>query len=135
MSCVSPAYEYRWHQAASSAAPEGIEGTWDGTWQSEVNGHHGRLRCIIGPAIDDSSHHPFRYRATWMRFLSGGYRAEHQVTPIAPDQWTFSGQHQLPNWAGGLYQYEGTIHDDTMSVRYDCAIDRGHYELTRTSQP
>jgi hypothetical protein len=37
----------------------------------------------------------------------------------------------MPNWAGGLYQYEGTIKGDEFKACYQCSIDKGTYTMKR----
>lgn len=73
----------------------------------------------------------FFYRATWMRVLSGAYRAGHQVRAERDGHWTFSGEHQMPRWAGGLYRYQGVIADDQFQAEYRCQMDHGTYRLSR----
>jgi hypothetical protein len=75
----------------------------------------------------------FRYRATWMKVLSGTFSAQHTVVPQGPSQSTFSGQHQMPSWAGGLYSYEGKIKGNAFHAKYDSAMDQGDYRMTRVS--
>jgi hypothetical protein len=121
-------------KAATKAPPqEGVVGAWSGTWSSRVNGHQGTLQCLVTPPASPEATHTFRYRATWMKILSGTFSSDHQVKPAGAGKWTFSGQHQMPKWAGGLYSYLGTIQNDSFHATYDCAMDRGDYRMTRVS--
>jgi hypothetical protein len=128
LSSCSTSFEREWKQALKNGAQTGVEGAWAGTWRSETTGHHGKLRCVVRPQAGDV--HDFHYHATWMGILSGAYRAPHQVTPLSRG-YTFKGQHKMPDWAGGLYSYEGTIKGDDFHAAYRCAKDQGAYSLRR----
>ncbi len=132
-SCAGPSFRKAWKAAAKApaSADDGVAGRWQGTWLSDANGHHGKLRCVVTAPESPDGPHRFFYHATWMRVLSGAYRADHQVKPDGRSGWTFTGEHQMPRWAGGLYQYEGTVQGDSFEAAYRCALDRGNYRLTR----
>lgn len=126
-------------RAAWKKAPvtESVEGKWAGTWQSAANGHHGKLRCVIDNprhalvSRDLSSDHEFFYHATWMKILSGGYKTFHHVVQKKDGTYIFKGDHQMPDWAGGKYHYEGTIKGDVFNASYKCAKDRGTFTMER----
>ncbi len=130
VSCAGPSFHRAWKKAANTPSDD-VNGRWQGTWSSDTNGHHGRLRCVVTPPETPGGPHQFFYHATWMRVLSGAYKAGHQVQAAGRGRWNFSGEHQMPNWAGGLYRYEGTIENDQFQAKYRCKIDRGTYRLTR----
>lgn len=51
--CCSFEKEWRDADACCGCGDDPLAGRWEGTWESHVNGHHGRLRAIItraGPA-------------------------------------------------------------------------------------
>lgn len=73
----------------------------------------------------------FHYRATWMKILSGSYKAMHNVQKKKDGSYIFKGDHQMPDWAGGLYHYEGTIKGDEFNARYKCAKDHGTFTMKR----
>lgn len=123
-----------WRAAAKSSAGTGVEGAWEGTWKSEATGHHGSLKCIVGPAKNAQGDRDFRYWASWKHLLSGTFDAVHQVTPQGKAAWKFTGQHQMPDWAGGLYTYDGTVIGDHFHADYKAAKDHGTYDLTRTKK-
>lgn len=129
-SCAGPAFHRAWREAGNQPA-EGVVGRWEGTWTSEANSHHGKLRCVVSAPGKPGEPHQFYYRATWMGVLSGSYRAPHQVKADGKERWTFSGEHKMPDWAGGLYRYEGTIEGDQFQADYRCRLDHGSYKLTR----
>ena len=130
-SCSGPAFSRAWKEAQKQPSTDPICGQWTGTWQSEVNGHHGSLQCVVSPPSAPGQPHDFFYRATWKRILSGSYRAKHKVEPSGQSTWTLSGEHQMPSWAGGLYTYKGRLTPETFSATYDCNLDRGTYSLRR----
>jgi hypothetical protein len=127
-SCTSPSFRKAWNSAAES---QGVAGKWQGQWSSAVNGHHGELQCVVTEPAQPGQPHQFFYRATWMRLLSGSYRAAHVVSRSNADTWAFSGQHALPDWAGGLYKYEGAINKDSFTASYRSALDQGTYKMSR----
>lgn len=133
LSSCSVAFNREWKAAVKADPKAGVEGAWAGTWKSEANGHHGKLRCIVGPAKNSRGDRDFHYHATWMGILSGAYRSTHQVTPT-PSGATFQGQHQMPAWAGGLYTYKGTIKGGDFHATYECAKDHGAYALKRVQR-
>lgn len=109
----------------------GVAGKWQGTWFSEASGHHGNLRCLALPAMNPQGDHEFFYHATWMGILSGSYKATHNVQQQKDGNFTFKGEHLMPNWAGGLYHYEGTIKGDEFKANYRCSMDNGTYTMKR----
>ena len=41
-------FPYEWRQASKKPQPTNdITGRWEGRWLSDVNGHNGRLRCLL----------------------------------------------------------------------------------------
>lgn len=134
-SCTSPGFQRAWKQAATLPQSDPVCGQWLGTWQSDANQHHGNLRCIVTPPKSPGQPHQFHYHATWMRFLSGTYRAQHSVTPSGKSTWTLAGQHQMPSWAGGLYTYQGQLSPSNFTANYKCELDHGTFTLSRPLPP
>jgi hypothetical protein len=131
VSCTGFQREWEKTLAAGKPAPGSITGAWEGTWRSEVNGHQGRLRCIVQPeGKPGSGTHDVRYHATWMGFLSAPFSATHRVRKT-PGGLAFSGQHRMPRWVGGLYEYEGTVKKEVFSSTYRCEFDHGVFEMRR----
>jgi len=74
-----------WNQAsATPALANGIDGRWEGSWLSDRNGHHGRLRCLVS-RLDDRSYRA-RFKATYWKFFRFGYGVNLQVTREPNDQ-------------------------------------------------
>lgn len=107
------------------------QANWDGTWHSEATGHHGKLQCVIQGPLNKEGDHTFFYRATWMKILSGSYKATHRVVADKKGGFHFQGEHKMPNWAGGLYHYDGTIKGDEFKAEYRSAMDNGTYVMKR----
>jgi hypothetical protein len=136
-SCGSE-FRSAWKKAGTT---QGVEGRWEGTWLSAANGHHGTLRCVVGepdcyqcisgPVPKGAKPMQFFYRATWKSILSGSYKAVHQVQPKKDGSYVLKGDHQMPDWAGGKYHYEGTIKGDEFQACYECEIDRGTFTMKR----
>jgi hypothetical protein len=81
-------------------------------------------------ASPKAGEHEFFYRATWKTILSGSYKAVHHVEKKG-STLVFKGDHQMPDWAGGKYHYEGTVKGDEFNACYECAMDRGTYTMKR----
>jgi hypothetical protein len=120
-----------WARSRLSSAETGVEGRWEGTWESHANGHRGRLRCLVTAPAGEEGAHQFQYRATWMRILSGTFKAGHRVRKVSPNSWAFEGEHRMPNWAGGLYRYEGVIRGDEFKATYRSSKDHGVFQMRR----
>lgn len=125
-SCGSD-FRAAWKKAPAST---GVEGKWAGTWLSEANGHHGKLRCVVGRSQEAQSRE-FFYHATWKSILSGSYKAMHNVQRQKDGTYTFKGEHKMPDWAGGLYHYTGTIKGDDFNASYKSSMDHGTYTMKR----
>ena len=93
------------------------------------DGHHGKLRCVVGsPSVGQDV--PFFYHATWKSILSGGFKSMHHVSKKG-GTYVFKGDHVMPEWAGGKYHYEGTIQGDDFNACYESAMDRGTFTMKR----
>lgn len=130
LSSCSSGFRRDWKAALQKGPSTGVAGAWEGSWKSEVNGHHGRLRCVVGPAKNAEGDHCFHYHATWAGILSGAYAADHRVV-AGKKESTFTGQHDMPQWAGGRYTYSGTVKGDDFSACYQCAKDKGTFQMRR----
>jgi len=120
------AFRKAWSNAPASS---GVAGKWEGTWLSAVNGHTGTLKCVVTES-SKAGDHEFFYRATWKTILSGSYKTIQHVEK-KNGAHVFKGDHQMPDWAGGKYHYEGTVNGDEFSACYECAMDRGTYTMRR----
>jgi hypothetical protein len=118
-----------WKRAAIARAPQkGIEGRWEGRWISEVNGHNGRLRCLVS-RLDDSRYQA-RFHAKYQKILSFSY------TVLLDAKETngvckFEGEADLGWFAGGKYRYTGEATTINFFSTYDSKHDRGTFQMTR----
>ena len=119
-----------WRQAVKEGPKPGVEGAWEGTWLSHSNAHTGKLRCVVGPDLGDGEHE-FHYFATWKGFLSAAFKANHTVKEQKDGTYSFIGHHDMPKWAGGRYQYSGTVKEDRFQAAYKCSMDHGDFGMTR----
>src|SRR5262245_27113820 len=105
--CGCSSFNRNWRRARAQAVPaNSFEGRWEGRWGSEVNGHHGALRCLLTPATNSVYH--ARFRATYARILHFSYTVPLTAQPHFGG-WEFNGEADLGKLAGGVYDYEGRI--------------------------
>ncbi len=129
----STSFEKNWRAALAKPVPtKGVEGPWQGTWLSHGNGHHGQLRCVVGPALDAKGTHSFQYHATWAHLLSGTFTAPHVVVPQG-DAAGFKGSHKLGKL--GMFDYDGTVKGSEFIATYKAAGDHGVFEMKRPKSP
>jgi len=113
----------------SAASP--LVGRWIGTWHSDVNGHHDRLRCLVAPAANHALSARFhaRYKKAFLRF-SFGYTVPLTVRTNA-GRIEFAGEADLGWYAGGTYRYNGFATATNFHSSYDSKYDRGVFSLQR----
>ncbi|MEM9481304.1 MAG: hypothetical protein AAGA58_16765 [Verrucomicrobiota bacterium] len=110
--------------------PNGIEGAWEGTWLSNMNGHNGKLRGVVTKKSD--TEYEFLYWASWGKIFSGSFPAVHTVVPAEDgDGFTLSGTEDL-GALGGVYTFEGSIDEEKYEATYKSSRkDHGVFEMTR----
>jgi hypothetical protein len=118
-----------WSAAKRTPPPDPVSGAWIGTWKSDVNGHHGGLRCVA--ARTDAQTWHFRYRASWAKVLCAGFSMNAAVKPLGRDSFRVTGSRDLGKLFGGVFSCNGTVSGDRFSARYDSVHDRGSMELRR----
>ena len=124
-------FDRQWKAAASSAtAAPSIEGRWEGIWKSSVTGHTGKLRCVVGSPANSAGDQPFTYRATWGPVFRGSFATTHRVHR-EKNAFSFTGEHKMPAWAGGVYSYDGQIGTDGFKATYRSSKDSGVFEMNR----
>jgi hypothetical protein len=127
--CGCSSFNRDWRSAETlPTSPHSIEGRWEGRWDSEANGHNGKLRCLM-TRISDSEYRA-RFRATYARVLKFSYTAELRMQPHH-EGWEFNGEADLGKLAGGVYYYEGRISSSNMFSTYRSKYDQGTFELQR----
>lgn len=131
--CATPGFNKEWKTAmAAGVPPTGMEGPWQGTWQSKANGHKGDLRCIVTKPADPADPWKFHYWFTW-----SGLKATY--TPSYPVEekngtFTFEGESDLGK-LGGLFKHEGQVTGGKFKADYSSKTDHGTFEMTRPEKP
>ena len=120
-----------WKKSAASAPPDRITGRWEGRWQSEVNEHNGRLRCLVTGGTNDVYAARF-YAEYTLGFipLRFGYTVPMRVQP-RDGGFEFASNADLGWYAGGLYRYRGMVTPTNFFATYDSKHDRGTFKMTR----
>lgn len=121
-------FNRQWNEARKTN-PSGVEGAWDGHWVSEVNGHTGRLRCVV--TQDPATGYRARYKATYWKIFRFAYSVPLQTVATNQSSLSFRGHADLGYFAGGVYDYEGTIRPDHFQSTYKSRYDHGVFELRR----
>ncbi len=111
--------------AGSPPAPV-LAAQWEGTWSSDADGHHGKLRCRLTPLSPDR--YRAQYKATYWKILRFSY------TVTLRGQATngvvrFEGEANLGWWAGGVYRYAGQITTTNLVSTYRSKYDHGTFQL------
>ncbi|MBM3831745.1 MAG: hypothetical protein FJ403_00420 [Verrucomicrobia bacterium] len=118
-----------WKRAAANPVPANdIQGRWDGRWLSEVNGHNGRLRCLVSQSSPGK--YEARFHAKYRKILSFGYTVVLNVQRTN-DLFTFQGEADLGWLAGGQYFYSGRATPTNFFSTYRSKHDHGIFEMTR----
>lgn len=121
------AFGRAWRQAPAPAPAEACAGRWTGSWQSEINGHHGRLRAVIVPLGPDRFR--IHYRATYQHLLRFSYTMDIDAPALPDGTRPFRGTAKLGLW--GTYRGDGQISPTEFDARYDAGFDRGTFTLRR----
>src|SRR5437660_751598 len=101
--CGCSSFNKEWRTAGEGVPATDLAGRWDGSWKSDVNGHHGRLRCIMSKKDDQV--YTARFHANYLKILSFTYTADLKTTRET-NEWTFTGSADLGS-AGGVFRYDG----------------------------
>lgn len=109
---------------------DSIEGRWEGRWLSEVNGHQGRLRCLMTRQTDGD--YAARFRASYMKVLRFGYAVTLNVE-LRDGVWHFHGEEDLGKLAGGVYRYAGRATRTDFHSSYNSKHDHGTFEMRRVA--
>lgn len=139
LASCSIGYNRDWNRAAATDAtmrPRNLEGAWTGTWKSNADGHHGKLRAIVTRIPTEAGQpekYSFRYHATWANIISGVITAEHQATYAEKKKGNvleLSGEKNLGR-LGGVYSFTGTASPTEFKANYKSKLDRGVFEMKR----
>lgn len=110
-----------------SGESQGLEGRWEGQWISEVNHHHGRLRCIVKK---ENEVYQARFHARYRKILRFGYTVPLKAEPVEPG-YKFRGDANLGALAGGIYHYDGHADGSNFFSSYSSQHDHGTFQMQR----
>lgn len=134
--CSTARFNRDWNAAAGApAGGSALEGRWEGTWRSDVNAHTGRLRCWVTPSTNGT--HTARFHAEYRLLLPLTFSYAVPLTATnRPDSAGagFAGRADLGRLAGGVYTYRGRATATNFFSTYECARDRGIFEMTRPAR-
>lgn len=126
--CGCSSFNSQWRAAAQHPAASGdLAGRWDGSWKSDANGHHGKLRCLItrkGGEIYEAYFH-----AKYLKILSFSYTVNLQVNHQG-DAFTFTGSVDLGSF-GGVFNYDGHADATNFLSNYSSKHDHGTFQMTK----
>ena len=124
-------FESDWRAAQTFAHPaEDISGCWEGTWESETSGRHGKLRAII--TRQDADSYDVEIRTKYARILPVHFEVPVEVH----DQGGFhlmQGEADLGWMAGGVFTYTGQSDPREFVCTYREGTDQGIIRMTRHS--
>ena len=122
-------FERDWHAARKHPIPcDNLAGLWEGTWESQYNGHSGKLRAIITPC--GNGQYRARYHATFALIVPYSYDTTHTATHAGAVTY-FSGEQDLGCLAGGLYRYNGQADGACFTATYRADKDYGVFRMRR----
>lgn len=134
--CACSSFERDWEAYAVKAdamtgkSSAKSTGRWAGEWKSEVNGHHGPLRCLLESVDGEADRYLARFHAGYDLGLTFEYSVSLTAFP-AGDRILVAGEENLGWLAGGLYRYEGALDADTFACTYAAESDRGTFRMSR----
>ena len=122
-------YEMKWCAAKRQPVPcDNLAGLWEGTWESDYNGHNGKLRAIITPCGPGQYH--AHYHATFAVVIPFAYETVHSASDHGSITY-FSGEQDLGALAGGVYHYNGHADGSTFVASYRADKDYGTFQMRR----
>jgi hypothetical protein len=120
-----------WRATLKQPLPADLSGPWEGQWTSDVNGHNGRLRCIMTRKAEGE--YDARFHANYKKILSFSYTVPMKVRRME-NSWQFEGEADLGKMAGGLYSYKGAASSTNFFSTYDNKYDHGKFEMSRPAK-
>ena len=105
-----------------------VSGRWIGHWRSDVNGHHGQLRCILIQHSGDA--YMASFRARFWKIFATSYTVPLTLTATNA-HYIFEGKANLGSLGGGQYTYDGTVTPFAMESIYNSKHEYGTFVLRR----
>jgi hypothetical protein len=127
-------YHRTWKAGAQISTDDPVAGRWQGRWESNANGHTGKLRAVIRPTGDDAyvAHYWASYRKVLRFTYDQPFTVQTRETRADGKKIVaFSGKTDLGPLAGGVYTYEGRAEADDFHATYRCRWDHGTYDMRR----
>ncbi len=122
-------FDHEWKAAAARPAPTNdIAGCWEGSWQSEANGHSGKLRCVVSQRAE--TEYRAHFRAYFWKIFRYSYVVQLEVSRT-DHLYAFEGASDIGWLAGGVYSCQGEATPDRFSATYRSKKDHGTFEMTR----
>jgi hypothetical protein len=116
-----------WQAATRYSYPEQeLAGCWEGTWQSDYNGHHGGLRAII--TKQGEGYYDAHFHATYAAVIPFEFELPLLVTDDGT-AYALQGEADLGWLAGGLYTYNGSATSTDFVAAYS-AENKDHGTFT-----
>lgn len=127
--CGCSSFNRDWKKAAQMPVTlASMEGRWQGRWLSDVNGHNGKLLCIM--SRQENGDYAARFRATYWKVFKFSYTVPLKAERTN-DVWHFRGEENLGVLAGGVYEYAGNATPTNFHSTYGSKYDHGIFEMTR----
>jgi hypothetical protein len=118
--------------AAKPVTANELQGRWEGTWLSDMNGHTGKLRCIVSPEAD--GRYRFQYWASYWKIFRATYTVHFGVQQTA-GVYSFSGEEDLGKLWGmfelGAHEFHGSAAGSNFNANYKSKLDHGTFKMTR----
>jgi len=122
-------FNRHWDRAAGQLPPaDAIAGRWEGAWTSDVNGHTGRLRCLL--TRESEASYRAQFRATYWKLFRFSYAVSLAVAE-RDGVWRLNGEEDLGKMAGGVYRYEGQVSPTNFDATYSSKYDHGVFKMQR----
>jgi len=124
-------FESAWRQAGQTVYPTNtIAGQWEGSWRSEVTGHHDQLRCWIAQQTNDIF--SARFHAQYRKLFRFSFSYTVPLTvQLKEREFQFEGEAGLGWYAGGTYRYRGLATPTNFFSTYQSKYDHGTFQRTR----
>jgi len=122
-------FHQEWEKASADLSPASdMTGRWEGSWVSDVNGHDGRLRCLL-TKLDDGCYRA-HYKANYWRIFRVSYSVKMKATREPEGSFNFQGEADL-GWWGGVFHYDGHATPTKFFSTYKSKYDHGTFQMTR----
>jgi hypothetical protein len=135
-------FDRRWDSSSTppAANPSALlDGKWEGTWQSDVNDYHGKIRAIAlhqTETIVDKKlvkQYECAFRMYWFEIPFDEFTATLNATDMDDGRLHFEGKKDVGFYKGGTIRYDGFVFPkkDEMYCDYASDKDAGTYKMRR----